>query len=306
MKIPKQIFGCLIAAFACMAAAAQDEATAGIVTVRVTDGIYMLMGLGGNVAVSVGTDGVFIIDDQMPPLSQQVQASIAKLTDQPVRIVFNTHWHFDHTGGNALFREAGSVIIAHDNVRHRMSTAQFSTLMGKERPPSPEAALPVVSFDTELSLHLNGDTIRAFHVPPAHTDGDTILLFEDSNVVHMGDTYFNGMYPTIDVDAGGSIRGLSRAIGLALERLNSETKVIPGHGPLSDIDGVIQYQVMLNTVADRTQRMIDQGRSLEDIVQARPTIEFDQDWTLGNFSGERWVRLVYDSLVRNPEKPDRD
>jgi glyoxylase-like metal-dependent hydrolase (beta-lactamase superfamily II) len=196
------------------------------------------------------------------------------------------------------------VIIAHDNVRHRMSTVQFSTLMGKERPPSPEAALPVVSFETELSLHLNGDTIRAFHVPPAHTDGDTILLFEDSNVVHMGDTYFNGMYPTIDVDAGGSIRGLSRAIDLALERLNSETKVIPGHGPLSDIDGVIRYQVMLNTVADRMQRMIDQGRSLEDIVQARPTIEFDQDWTWGNFSGERWVRLVYDSLVRNPEKPD--
>jgi glyoxylase-like metal-dependent hydrolase (beta-lactamase superfamily II) len=304
MKIPKQICGCLIAAFACMAAAAQDEATAGIVTVRVTDGIYMLMGLGGNVAVSVGEDGVFIIDDQMPPLSQQVRASIAELTDQPVRIVFNTHWHFDHTGGNPLFREAGSVIMAHDNVRRRMSTAQFSTLMGKARPPSPQAALPVVTFDTEVSLHLNGDTIRAFHVPPAHTDGDTILLFEDSNVVHMGDTYFNGMYPTIDVDAGGSIRGLSRAIDLALERLNSETKVIPGHGPLSDIDGVIRYQVMLNTVADRVQRMIDQGRSLEDIVQARPTIEFDQDWTWGNFSAERWVRLVYDSLVRNPAKPD--
>ena len=304
MKIPLQVCGYLIACLTSMAASAQDAVTTGIATVQVTDGIYMLMGLGGNVAVSAGEDGVFIIDDQMPPLSQQLRASIAKLTDQPVRIVFNTHWHFDHTGGNRLIWADGAVVIAHDNVRNRMSTAQFSTLMGKERPASPRAALPVVTFDTEVSLHLNGETIRAFHVPPAHTDGDTILLFEDSNVVHMGDTYFNGMYPTIDVDAGGSIRGLSRAIDLALKRLNTETKVIPGHGPLSDIDGLIRYQVMLNTVADRVQRMIDQGRSREEIVQARPTIEFDQHWTWRNLSPERWVRLVYDSLIRNPEQPD--
>ena len=291
---------CLWVAAAC----AQDNQGVQIERVGVADGLYMLQGPGGNVGVSVGDDGVFIIDDQMPPLTQQIQAAIAQISDAPVRMVVNTHWHYDHTGGNEIFAEAGAIIIAHDTVRARMGTAHTSARTGRTRPPSPEAALPVISFADSVSFHLNGETVRAFHVPPAHTDGDVVLLLERSNVAHMGDTFFNGRYPVIDINAGGSVRGMIGAIDEVLPRLNTETILIPGHGPLADVEKLIRFQVMMKTVADRVQAMIDQGRSVDEIIAARPTNEFDPDWSWRNMSPERWVRLVYDSLVADQANRD--
>ncbi|MBT8487910.1 MAG: MBL fold metallo-hydrolase, partial [Gemmatimonadetes bacterium] len=176
-------------------------------TQQVADGVYMLMGQGGNIGVSVGDDGVFIIDDQFAPLTDKILAAIAAITDEPVRFVFNTHWHGDHTGGNENMGEAGALIVAHDNVRERMSTEQVLERIGRPvstTPASPAGALPVITFSEDVSFHINGGQLHAFHVSNAHTDGDAIVHFVSANVVHMGDTFFRDRFPFIDTASGGS------------------------------------------------------------------------------------------------------
>lgn len=282
-------------------AAALAQAPVEEVTVeKINDHLYMLVGLGGNVGVSVGDDGTFIIDDQMQPIIPKLEAAIAGLADEPVKLVLNTHWHFDHTGGNEIFGESGAVIVAHDNVRERMSTEQVSSFFGSVRPPSPDAALPVVTFTEDVTLHLNGDTVRVFHVPNAHTDGDAIVHFVESNVWHLGDTYFSAMYPFFDLDSGGSINGMIASASRVLELMNDEAKIIPGHGPITGRDTLRDYRDMMIAVRDRVQDLIDEGADTEAVIAAEPTADFDERWNNGGdfMPPGRWLTLVTASLKR--------
>ena len=254
-------------------AGAQDMDDVEIETIQVADGVYMLVGRGGNIGVSVGEDGVFLIDDQFAPLTDDILAAIAGITEAPVRFVFNTHWHGDHTGGNENLGEAGALIVAHDNVRRRMSTDQVLERIGREpstTPASPPGALPVVTFSEDVSFHINGDELHAFHVEHAHTDGDAIVLFRDANVVHMGDTFFRGRFPFIDTASGGSIDGLIDAVGTALSVMDAGTRVIPGHGGLAGREDVRTYVDGLKEMRAAVADLMARGLSLEEIQARRP------------------------------------
>lgn len=244
-----------------------------IETIEVADGVYMLMGRGGNIGVSVGDDGVFLIDDQFAPLTDDILAALAEITDQSVRFVFNTHWHGDHTGGNENLGEAGALIVAHDNVRQRMSSDQVLQRIGQEpttTPASAPGALPVVTFSEDVSFHINGGELHAFHVEHAHTDGDAIVHFEGPDVVHMGDTFFRGRFPFIDTASGGSIDGLIEAVGRALSVMDADTRVIPGHGDLAGREDVRAYADALKEMRAAVWELMTQGMSLEQIQAARP------------------------------------
>ncbi len=270
-----------------------------IETVQVSDGVYMLVGHGGNIGLSVGEDGAFVIDDQWAPLSAKIMAAIAALTDADVKFLVNTHFHDDHTGGNEAFGAAGALIFAHDNVRARMSTDQFRTIFNEPFPARPAGALPVVTFSDEMTFHWNGDTIRAIHVASAHTDGDSILHFQNANVIHMGDIFFNELYPFIDVDSDGDINGIIAAGYRALAIANDDTAIIPGHGPLSDAAGLAAWLDMLKVTRVSMQSLIDQGMSEDEALAARPTAEFDEQFGGGFINPENYNRLLYRSLTRN-------
>jgi glyoxylase-like metal-dependent hydrolase (beta-lactamase superfamily II) len=259
--------------------------------------VTMIKGRGGNIAVSAGEDGVFIIDDQLEPLTEQLVAAIRSISDEPIRFVINTHYHGDHVGGNEKIGKAGAVIIAHDNIRERMTTDQFNHFFNDTTPAWPKGALPVVTFNDQATLHLNGESVTAYHVPRGHTDGDSIVYFSESNVLHMGDIFFNGRYPYIDLDGGGTIQGMISAVEKGLVLSNDETRVIAGHGPMSDRAGLQEYHDFLVTVRDRVQALIDQGMSLEQAIAAKPTAEWDD--ILGEvwITGDQLVTFVYNSLT---------
>ena len=219
--------------------------------VPVAPGVYMLEGLGGNIGLSVGKDDAFIIDDQYAPLSAKIKAAVATVTPKPVRFVVNTHWHFDHVGGNEAMAGSGAIIFAHENTRRRMSSDQFIAAFNRKVPASPTAALPVITFSDTITFYTNDDTVRTFHVANAHTDGDAIIFFTKANVVHMGDTFFNGRYPLIDVSTGGSLPGMIAAANQGLAMTNAETRFIPGHGPLATRADLVRYRDMLVTVRER-------------------------------------------------------
>lgn len=266
---------------------------------RLADGVYVLFGQGGNIGVSIGEDGVFLIDDQFAPLTEKILAAISELTDQPVRWVFNTHWHGDHTGGNENLGEAGALIVAHDNVRERMSTDQVLERVGRPvstTPASPDGALPVVTFTRDVTFHINGDELHAFHVSNAHTDGDSVVRFARANVVHMGDTFFRNRFPFIDTATGGSIDGLIAAAGAALAHMDGDTQVIPGHGPMSTRRDLSDYRdalrVMRNAVAD----LMDEGLSLDEIQARRPIREQAEAWGQNDVQEQAFVATIHHSL----------
>lgn len=279
-------------------APAQGQTDVRIETVPVADGIYMLVGRGGNIGVSAGDDGVLLIDDQYAELAPQIRRAVAEISDRQIKMVLNTHWHRDHTGGNEPLARTGALIVAHDNVRTRMSARHFSKFFNSTTEPSPREALPVVTFDGAVTFHVNGQTIRAEHVPAAHTDGDAIVYFEAANVVHMGDNFFNGLYPFIDGDSGGSVEGMVAAVDGVLARIDDETKVIPGHGALSDKQGLAEFGTMLGTVARRIRAQIDAGRGVEEVVASKPTAEFDARWGQGFIKPDDWVALLYAVMTR--------
>jgi len=286
----------LIAAFTLFigTAHAQDFENVEIKTIPVAKGIYMLIGSGGNIGVSVGEDGVFLVDDQFAPLNKKITDAVAKISDAPIRFVLNTHWHADHTGGNELMGEAGVLIVAHDNVRKRLSSEQFMEFFNRTVPPSPQDALPVVTFNDTVTFHLNCEETYAFHVAPAHTDGDSVVFFRNANVIHMGDTYFAGRFPFIDLSSGGGINGVIAAIDRVLEMTNEETKIIPGHGPLSNPRQLRDYKNMLVTMRDRITKQINSGKTMEEVLAAKPTAGFE------DYQGdmERFVRILYGELSR--------
>ena len=270
----------------------QDMSQVEIETVRLETDLFMLMGQGGNIGLSVGDDGAFLIDDQFAPLTDKILAAVAEVTDQPVRWVLNTHWHGDHTGGNENLGGAGAMIVAHENVYRRMNPAEFADVVGRSD-QAPRAALPVVTFADGVSFHWNGRHIGVTHVGEAHTDGDVIVHFPRANVFHMGDTFFRGRYPFIDVDSGGGVDGVIAAANLVLERSSEGTRIIPGHGDLAAPEHLRAYRDMLETVRMRVASLVANGRTEDQVVVAAPTSDLDGVW---GENPERFVRAVYKSL----------
>jgi glyoxylase-like metal-dependent hydrolase (beta-lactamase superfamily II) len=302
--MPLQKIFFLIYALICFTASAQGLSDKDVQITELADNIHVLMAVGGNIAVSSGSDGLFIIDDSMPPLAEKIEAALRTIRDEPVRMVFNTHWHFDHTGGNRHFGEQGALIVAHDNVRERMSTKQFSFNM--KSLPSPKTALPVVTFDQGISFHLNGDTIRALHIANGHTDGDAVLFFEGANIVHTGDLFTNRQYPFIDLSGGGSAQGMLAAVDTLIPMLNEDTIIIPGHGPIATLEDVQTYRSMLYTVINRIQLLIDEGKTADEVIALRPSVNFDATWAWSFLPAERWNRLIYDSLIADTPVKEAD
>ncbi|UCC73210.1 MAG: MBL fold metallo-hydrolase [Gemmatimonadota bacterium] len=301
MKLEVQ--GVAALAVLCLASVAGPEARAQnwedveIESVELAPGVHMLTGRGGNLGLSAGEDGVFLIDDQYAPLTEKIVAAIRSISDAPIRFVINTHWHGDHVGGNENLGKAGTLILAHDNVRARMSVEQFMAAFDRIVPPSPEAALPVVTFSESVTFHLNGYELRAFHVENAHTDGDAIIRFRGANVVHMGDVYWSSAYPFIDYSAGGSIDGVIAAVQRVLATVDDDTKIIPGHGPLSNKAELGEYLGMLVGVRDAIVAEIAEGRSVEEVIAASPTAEWDEEWGEGYLNPETFTRIVYAGLT---------
>lgn len=277
---------------------AQNFDTVQVRTIKAGDGVYMLQGAGGNIGMSAGPDGVILVDDQYAALTDKIKAAIAAVNPGPIRFLVNTHWHFDHTGGNENFEKAGVVIVAHENVRRRMSVEQFMTSFAQAIPASPSGALPVVTFTDTVTFYYNGDSITAFHVAPAHTDGDVVVWFRHANVVHMGDTFFNGRYPLVDLKSGGAVNGLIAAADRVLGMANADTKIIPGHGALGDRAALTAYRTMLATVRDRIKAAIGAGRTLEQVQAAKPTAEFDAVWGNGRITPTLFVEILYQDLSR--------
>jgi len=280
------------------ASAQQDFSKVEITSAKLAEGVYMLQGAGGNIGLSVGADAAFLIDDQYAPLTPKIKAAVAALTSKPVKFVLNTHWHGDHSGGNKDFGEAGTLIVAHENVRKRMSTEQFIEAFGMKTPPSEPAALPVVTFADSVTFHLNGDEIYAFHVAPAHTDGDSVVQFRKANVLHGGDTFFNGMYPFIDLSSGGSVNGMIAAADRMLALAGDGTKIIPGHGPLGTKADLKAYRDMLATARDRVAALVKAGKTLEETTAAKPLAELDAKWGQGFLKADPFVSILYKDLSR--------
>ncbi len=268
-------------------------------TEKVADGLYVLSTpVGGNIGVLVGDDGVVIVDDQFEELAPKLRAAVALLSDKPIRFLVNTHWHFDHTGANAALGRTGTVIVAHGKVRERMSTTQLGALTGRPTPPSPPEALPIVTFDQAVTLHLNGEDLEVSHVASAHTDGDAIIRYRKANVVHMGDVFFVGSYPFIDTASGGSLEGMIAALAQTLPTLDEATRVIPGHGPVVGREKMREFHDMLVTIRDRIVRYIRAGRTLEQVVASKPTAEFDAEWAGSFWKPDQWVARAYTDLRR--------
>jgi len=290
----------LAAAFAVTAAFAQDFSKVEVKSTQLSPTTWMLTGAGGNLGVSAGDDATFLIDDQYGPLTERITAAIAKITAKPVKFVVNTHWHGDHTGGNENLGKAGVVIVAHDNVRKRMGTDQFIELFKMKEPAAPHVALPVVTFADAVTFHLNGDEIQVMHVAPAHTDGDAIVYFSKSNVIHMGDTYFAGMYPFIDTSTGGRIDGMVAACDKALAIANDETKIIPGHGPLSNKAELKAWRDMLAAISVKIHKLVADGRKVDEIIAANPTSDFDAKYGNGFVKPPKFAEMVALNVIKNP------
>lgn len=280
------------------AAAEMDTPEVKITPIQLEEGLYMLVGRGGNMAISTGQDGVILIDDQYAPLTEKIRAAIAKIDDGPIRFILNTHWHGDHTGGNENLGQGGAVIVAHHNVRKRMTVDNFSEILNHATPAFPEIALPVVTFSEDVVFHFNELEIKAVHMADAHTDGDSVVYFGSANVVHMGDLYFNiNGYPYIDTGTGGTIDGLIRAVDQVLGQIDDQTSIIPGHGPLSNKAELSAYVERLKAVRDRVKVLIDEGKNLEEIIAANPTGEFDTSEDLKGFINPRtFLTILWEDL----------
>jgi glyoxylase-like metal-dependent hydrolase (beta-lactamase superfamily II) len=294
----KCLFAIIAAIFSVsVAAQAPNFDAVQIKTIKVAQNIYVLEGQGGNIGVSVGDDGVLLIDDQFAPLTAKHIEAIKAITDKPVRFLINTHYHGDHVGGNENIGKAGVLIVAHDNVYKRMSTRHVIQLLKQDNPPYPKAALPVITYNDRVTYHINGDELTAYKVPRSHTDGDSMVRFRNANVIHTGDVFASGRYPFIDVENNvGSVKGIVKAMDELIPTLDDFTKVIPGHGPVSTKKDVIAYRNMINTVATRVEAMVKKGKTLEQVVAAKPLREFDEEW--GKFrKTDSFVELVYYGFV---------
>ena len=278
-----------------MAAFNTDFETTEVQSHELADGIYFLRGAGGNVVVSIGEQGVLMVDSQYAPMVPKLKAAIAELGGDGIDFTINTHWHFDHNGGNPVLARDGTWFVAQSNSRRMMAGRHAIDLVSfaYEQQPSDPAAMPVMTFDREMQIHFNGETIDLMHFGPAHTTGDTAVYFRQSNAVHMGDV-LNANYPFIDAGNGGDLDGMILFCEKVLARLNEDSAVVPGHGPLLSYDDLVDYVAMLETVRNRISDMIDRGMTLEDVLEARPTADYDDRFG----DPARFIDRAYVSLSR--------
>ena len=275
-----------------------------LIVTPVRGSVYLMeMEPAGNLGVSVGEDGAFIIDDQFAPMTGRIVDAIAALTDQPIKYVLNTHWHGDHTGSNENFGNLGHTIVAHDNVRARLNSDQYHLVFKQGTPPHPVSALPVITFSETMTFHFNGDTIHVIHVPAAHTDGDSIFYFEEANVMHTGDAFINRGFPLIDIASGGSVKGQIEATNKMLDFVGPDTIIIPGHGPLADRARMIEIRDMLVTARAAIVKLLEQGMSLDEILAAKPLVHLDEKWGQGIVKSRLFTRIVYQSETGDWEVP---
>lgn len=279
----------------------QDFSKVQIKVTKVAGNIYMLEGAGGNIAASVGDDGIVIVDDQYAPLAEKIQAALKNLgiTDKPVRFVINTHYHGDHTGGNEPFANTGSTVIAQDNVRKRLATGGSAGNGGSlkfDYKASSKAGLPVITFEHDVTVHLNGEDIRALHFPAGHTDGDAVIFFPKNNVVHMGDDFVRYGFPFIDVASGGSVQGMIAAMEKVSAQLPADVKVIPGHGGLSNLDDVREFVKMLKETSAVVQKAIDQHKTVEQMKQEK-ILEPWKKWSGDFIDSDKFIETLYNSLT---------
>lgn len=282
----------------------QDFSKVQIKVTKVSGNIYMLQGAGGNIAASVGEDGIVIVDDQYAPLADKIQAALKSLgmTDKPVRFVINTHYHGDHTGGNAPFAATGSTVIAQDNVRKRLEAGGAAGNGGSlkmEVKPADKAVLPIITFDHDVTVHLNGEDIRALHFPAGHTDGDAVIFFPKNNVVHMGDDFVRYGFPFIDVASGGSVQGMMAAMDKVSSELPKDVKVIPGHGDISNLDDVKAFVQMLKETSAVVQKAIDQHKTLDQMKQEK-ILEPWKKWSGEFIDSDKFIETLYNSLTNHP------
>ena len=254
---------------------AQDENNVTIKTTKLTDSLYMLEGSGGNILVSIGQDGVFMVDDQFAPLTAKIKDAISKITDKPIKFVINTHWHPDHTGGNENLGETGAIIVSHDNVKKRLSSEQFSDFFKRSVPPLSEKGLPIITFSDNMSIYQNDDQIKIIHMDNGHTDGDSIVFFTKNNIIHVGDDFSDKAYPFIDISSGGTVDGLISSLKTISSIINNNTKVISGHTGISNKTKVNEYANMLTDVRNQINQMITEGKSLEEITSLQPTSKYE-------------------------------
>src|SRR3954451_18845094 len=267
---------------------AQDFSKVEIKVQKVAGTVYMLTDAGGNIGASVGEDGIVIVDDQYAPLADKIQAALKGITDKPVRFVINTHWHGDHTGGNAYFAKQGT-IIAQENVRERLKNG--GKVLGNDIKPAAKDVLPIITFNDRASVHLNGEDIRAIHFPHGHTDGDSVIFFTQSNIVHMGDDFFNGMYPFVDVENSGSVKGMLAGVDKVLSTLPDDAKVIPGHGPLSDKAGLRTFAEVLRGTSNAVAKALAAGKTLEQMKSENILAQWDS-WGKGFIKTDAWLATL--------------
>ena len=289
------VFGALA-----FAQSGQDFSKVEIKVTKVSGNIYMLQGAGGNIAASVGEDGIVIVDDQYAPLADKIRAALVGIgaTDKPVRFVINTHYHGDHTGGNLSFSDTAT-IIAQDNVRKRLATGGGAGNGGSvhmDNPPAAKGALPIITFDKDVTVHLNGEDIQALHFPAGHTDGDSIIFFPKANVVHMGDDFVRYGFPFIDIDSGGSVQGMIKACQEVIPKLPPDVKVIPGHGDLSTLDDVRDYIKMLQETTAAVQKALKQGKSLDKMKKDK-ILEPWKKYSGSFINSDTFIETLYNSLT---------
>jgi len=272
---------------------AQNYDSVVIKTTKVAGSVYMLEGSGGNIGVLSGNDGIILVDDQFEPLSGKIKAALAVLNNKPIKFIINTHYHFDHSDGNKVFGSEGAIIVAHENVRKRLSTDQFIATFKTEQKAYPYDALPKITFSESVTFNMNGETVQIFHVKNAHTDGDAIVYFKESNVMHTGDVFVRYGLPFIDMSGGGNVDGTIAAMDILLKVVNDQTLIIPGHGPLSNKKDMQDYKEMLLTVRGRVAEGIKSGKTLDQIIDSNPAKEYN---TI--FDKIEFIRFVYESIKK--------
>lgn len=263
-------------------------------TTKVTGNVYMLQGRGGNIGALVGMDGILIVDDEYKGLSAKLAAALKELGSDKPRFIFNTHWHGDHTEGNEFFGK-DSIIVAHVNVRKRLLDPPV--IFGMKTPPYPSFALPIITYTESMSLHINGEEVRAVHYPNGHTDGDTVVFFKNANVVHLGDDFFNGFFPFVDLDSGGRVQGMINNVAALIKQIPADAKLIPGHGPLATLDDLKVYHQVLVETSNLVQGEMKKGKSLDEIKKAGLPDKY-KEWGTGFIKTDMWIQIVHRSYSK--------
>jgi cyclase len=276
-----------------------------IKTTDLGDNIYMLEGQGGNITVAVAKDGIIMVDGEFAPLHDKIKAAISTVSNQPIKYLINTHFHGDHTGGNAPFAKDGVTIVSEINVKNRLAAGTANGLTGAKTPPAAPDALPSKTYTKAYQIRLRGRVADLKHIENAHTDGDTYVWFKTANVLSTGDTFTNGRYPNIDFANGGNIKGMIAATDAYLKLTNAKSRIVPGHGPLADKAALTEYRAMLVTARDRMAKLVKEGKSEDDVVAAKPFADLDAKWAPTELASKNFIRVVWHSLAdKNETKKD--